>query len=72
MRRDTRSTQAIKAVRLAAGLTQHAFAQRLGVTARTVQRWEAGTRAMPRAAWVLLQQYKRTGRTALREDNTKG
>ena len=57
------SPETIKAARLTAGLTQLELARRLGVTARAVQHWESGTRSMPRAAWLLLQQYKRAGRT---------
>ena len=34
---------AFTARRHALGLTQSAMAERLGVTARTLQRWEAGT-----------------------------
>ena len=69
MGRDAPSTDAIKAARRAAGLTQVELAQRLGVTARAVQHWEAGTRAMPLAAWILLRQWARVGRTRPHEFN---
>ena len=47
----------IKAARNRAQLTQAALAQRLNVTVRAVKHWEAGTRRMPYAAWLLLQQW---------------
>lgn len=38
------------AARRAMGLTQRALAERLGVSTRAVQHWEAGTRPVPRYA----------------------
>ncbi|WP_175948383.1 helix-turn-helix domain-containing protein [Burkholderia pyrrocinia] len=49
------------------GRTQVAVAERLGVTPRQVQRWEAGVGAMPIASWQLLC---REWGTRFREDFT--
>lgn len=37
----------IRDIRIDLGLTQDAFARKLGVFNRTVQRWEAGTTGIP-------------------------
>ena len=44
--------------RHAMGLTQRQLAERLGVSTRAVQHWEAGTRKPHRAAEALLQIFK--------------
>lgn len=49
----------VRRARAMAGMTQVQLAERLGVAARTVQRWESGTTRMPRAAWLLLKQAVR-------------
>ena len=38
---------ALKRIRTALGLSQAAFADRVGVRRETVARWETGTRAIP-------------------------
>ena len=40
-------SEKFKAARKAAGLTQEACAARLGVPARTLENWEAGSRTPP-------------------------
>lgn len=45
-----------KTIRLSLGYSQPAFAEALGIkTSRTIQRYEAGTRAVPRTVVLLLE-----------------
>ncbi len=45
-----------KAIRLSLGYSQPAFAEALGIkTCRTIQRYEAGTRTVPRTVVLLLE-----------------
>ena len=49
------SPDEFRATRKAAGLTQTEMADRMGVTARTVQHWEGGTKAISEAMGILLR-----------------
>lgn len=42
------------AMRVRIGLTQEKLAARIGVTTRTIQHWEAGTRKPPTSAVIVL------------------
>jgi DNA-binding transcriptional regulator YiaG len=47
-----------KALRDAWGLSQTAMADRLGVSRRAIQTWEAGERAVPAVVVKLIDAYK--------------
>ena len=49
----------VKAVREALGLSQIELADRIGISASTVNRWERGELGMRRSAWLLLLTLKR-------------
>lgn len=50
----------VRQARAKARMTQVQLAECLGVTARTVQRWESGASRMPHAAWLILKQAAET------------
>jgi len=55
----TRSSAAIKKLRLSLGKTQEVFAQLLGVSKKTVEAWEAGTKKPSGSVLRLFQVLER-------------
>jgi len=55
------NSAAVKKLRQKLGLTQPGFAERVGVSVRTVAHWEAGTRNISTLAQRVLQQLAKEG-----------
>ena len=51
----------IRAFRDRLGLTQAEVADALGVTSRTVQKWELGETAISKMGWIALQTLGKAG-----------